>query len=200
MDSTIPCRHTTPGEDHPAVHSVAGPILMVAPFVLIATTYVAYNGFVGLFGFRTGYFLGFLFKWGIWCIVVPLWLLGRRGVMDLFRSTSPRVGRPAWLGWTLLALPLVVGYGYAFPRVLPMATLALVLLSAGIALVNGTLEEVFWRGTYARTFPGDPVRAWLYPSVGFGLWHLAPQSVSTGMGNPGGVVAFAGLGGRVYLP
>jgi membrane protease YdiL (CAAX protease family) len=31
------------------------------------------------------------------------------------------------------------------------------------------------------------------PSVGFGLWHLAPQSVSTGLGNPGGAVAFVGV-------
>ncbi|TVR58046.1 MAG: CPBP family intramembrane metalloprotease [Gemmatimonadales bacterium] len=70
--------------------------------------------------------------------------------------------------------------------------MALVLLSAVIALVNGTLEEVFWRGAYVRAFPGIPLLAWVYPSVGFGLWHLAPQSVSTGIGNPSGVVAFVG--------
>ncbi len=168
-------------------------MLVLAPPLVLVTAHLAYGGFVDLFGLQVGYLLGFLFTWIVWCTLVPLWLFGLRGVLGMFRARSPMVGRPIWLGWGLLALPLLLGYGYAFPRVLPLATLSVLLLSALIAVVNGTLEEVFWRGAYVRAFPESPIGAWIYPSVGFGLWHLAPQSVSTGMGNPGGVLAFVGV-------
>lgn len=193
MEAITPRDAGTGRDAHPQIHPAARRILILAPPVLLLTTWLAFNGFVTHFGFRTGYLLGFLVKWAVWCTVVPLWLLGPRGWVALFRSTRPPVGRPGWLGWSLLAIPLVLGYAYAFPRALAFASLAVFLLSALIALVNGTLEEVLWRGTYVRTFPGRPVLAWLYPSLGFGLWHLGPQSVSTGLGNPGGTAAFVGV-------
>jgi hypothetical protein len=138
---------------------------------------VAFNGFVALFGFELGYFLGFLFKWSFWCLLIPLLVVGPDGLRMMFRPVDPPVGRPQWVGWTLLGLPLLLAYGYAFPRVLPHATVAIVLLSAWIAVVNGTLEEVFWRGTYVQVFPRHLLWGYLYPSLGFGLWHIAPQSV-----------------------
>lgn len=174
-------------------------VLIMTPPVLLVTTYLAYNGFVALFGFRWGYFLGFLFKWVCWCLLIPVWLVGINGVRGMFRGTHPPVGRPAWLGWVLLALPLIVAYGYAFPRLLPQATVTIVLLSAVIALVNGTLEEVLWRGTYMQVFPGQPIWAWIYPSLGFALWHIAPQSVTGGVGTPGGTAAFVTVAGLFGL-
>ncbi len=168
--------------------------LILAPPLLLATTLLAFNSFVGLFGFHLGYLFGFLFKWLFWCLLVPLWIVGPQGLRRMLRATDPPVGRPQWLGWLLLTLPLVVAYGYAFPRVLPYATVGIVLLSAVIALVNGTLEEVFWRGTYVQVFPRQAFWGFVYPSIGFGLWHIAPQSVSQGMSNPGGTAAFVVVG------
>lgn len=173
--------------------------LIVAPAVLLASTYLAYNGFVALFGFQMGYLLGFLFKWIFWCLLVPFWLVGPDGLRRMFRTTGLRVGRPAWLGWLLLALPLIVAYSYAFPRVLPYATVNIVLLSAPIALVNGTMEEVLWRGTYVQVFPVRAIWGWLYPSLGFALWHIAPQSVTGGAGTPGGTAAFVMVAGLFGL-
>ncbi|MGE5577491.1 MAG: CPBP family intramembrane glutamic endopeptidase [Syntrophothermus sp.] len=46
-----------------------------------------------------------------------------------------------------------------------------------VALVNGTLEEVLWRGLYVATYPGRLWPSYLYPALGFGVWHYAPQSI-----------------------
>jgi membrane protease YdiL (CAAX protease family) len=64
-----------------------------------------------------------------------------------------------------------------------------VLVSAILAIVNGTLEEVLWRGTYLLVFRDKPWLALIYPSIGFAIWHFAPQSI----------VPFKGSGGRVGL-
>jgi len=46
------------------------------------------------------------------------------------------------------------------------------------SFVNGTLEEVLWRGVYIELFPGDRLWGFGWPTVWFALWHLAPGSIS----------------------
>jgi membrane protease YdiL (CAAX protease family) len=69
-----------------------------------------------------------------------------------------------------------------------------------LAIVNAALEEILWRSTYMFVF-GD--RPWLvigYSSVGFAIWHYAPQIIMENR-NPGGAhsfVAFAFVLGLCY--
>jgi membrane protease YdiL (CAAX protease family) len=162
-------------------------ILLSVPLVLLASTSLAFLGFVSIFGNRGGYFAGFLFYWLGWCLLFPAWLIGWRGVARLFRDGRPRFGRPTWLGLTLLALPLLLGFGFAFPQALPRATLAIIIASAAIALVNATAEEILWRGVYVTVFPQHLVLGYLYPAVGFAIWHVAPQLIFPSK-YPGGAI------------
>lgn len=103
-----------------AVRKVAGQgrigaFLIVAPILLIATAFIAFNGFVALFGFPVGYFPGFCFKWLAWCCLVSILILGPDGLRGMFRRADPPVGRPQWLGSLCLLLPPVVAYGWAIP-------------------------------------------------------------------------------------
>jgi membrane protease YdiL (CAAX protease family) len=49
----------------------------------------------------------------------------------------------------------------------------IVVMIAGMALLNGVLEETFWRGLFARVFRDDAVRGVLYPALVFALWHVS---------------------------
>jgi membrane protease YdiL (CAAX protease family) len=49
--------------------------------------------------------------------------------------------------------------------------------SAALAIVNAIAEEVLWRGIYSSVFPRQLIRGYLYPAVGFALWHVVPQSI-----------------------
>src|SRR5690242_12764917 len=91
-------------------------LLIAAPPFLLASTFAAFQILTRAFGLGRGYLYGFLFYWLFWCAAVPMFVLGWHGVMALFRTTTPRFGRPAWFGVLVLAIPLVLGYGYAFPR------------------------------------------------------------------------------------
>jgi membrane protease YdiL (CAAX protease family) len=76
-----------------------------------------------------------------------------------------------------LVWPLLLGFGVAFPAAVRGADGLLVGLSILIATVNGTLEELLWRGAFVAEFPDDPWRGHVWPAVGFAVWHYAPQVV-----------------------
>jgi len=164
-------------------------LLLVTPPLLIVTTVGAFRMFARFLGPKTGYLAGFGFYWLFWCVALPMVVLGRDGVAAIFQRVRHPFGRPAWLGALGLILPLGLGYGYAFPRAIAGATPVAVLVSAALALVNGPLEELLWRGTYAVTFGSSKLFGWVYPTLGFALWHLAPLSVFPNRA-PGGNVSF----------
>jgi membrane protease YdiL (CAAX protease family) len=75
-----------------------------------------------------------------------------------------------------------------------------VLASALQALINASAEELLWRGTYLAVFPNSPALGYLYPTVGFAVWHYAPQVVFPSR-YPGGRTSFvlsAGLFGLIW--
>lgn len=172
--------------------------LIVAPWALFLTTYLVYQGAVAVLGPKLGYLAGFLFYWSVWCFGFSLWILGLDGISSLFRDRQPRFTSRRWLGLVFLLLPLLLAYGYEFPRVLPQATLPIVLLSAVISIVNGVAEEVLWRGAYVSVFSDSVWWGYLYPVLGFAAWHFVPQSVFPNP-RPGAAVSLVIAAGIVGL-
>jgi len=150
---------------------------LIAPVVLIVATYVVFRLFTPIAGERIASFTGFGFYWLLGGIVMPVTLIGRHGIAELFaRRPVPRSVRFT-IALVLLAVPVVFGFLFAFPAILPFATGATLLGLAAYAVVNGTLEEVFWRGVFARRFPSNPWLGMMYPAVLFSLWQLVPWAV-----------------------
>ena len=152
-------------------------VLLLTPFALLGSTYLAFHFLVRLWGPRFGYLAGFLFYWIVWGLLLPWWLVGRAGLAAMFRVPPEPFGEPAWIGVAFLLFPLALGYGYAFPKAVRQVSFQVILFSALIAIVNGTLEEVLWRGTYLQVFPNSWFLGLVYPAFGFAVWHFAPQSI-----------------------
>jgi membrane protease YdiL (CAAX protease family) len=127
-----------------------------------------------LLGPRRGYAVSFAAYWVFWCLAFPVLVLGAPAVLGALRPTPVPGG---WQGFAvvvgLLAPPVGAGLT-VFRKQWRSATSAVLLLSAGIALLNGVGEELLWRGAYMRQFHDNPLIAIAYPAVGFALWHLAP--------------------------
>lgn len=172
--------------------------LLVAPPVLLGTTWMAFRILVARFGLKPGYFGGFAFYWIGWCLVFPWVVLGTAGVIRVFQQGASRFGEHTAVNVILLVLPLLLGYGYAFPRAIRGADWVVIVLSAALALTNGTLEELLWRGAYLRTFPDSWMLGYVYPSIGFAVWHLAPLAMVPSRA-PGGSVSFVIVSGIVGL-
>jgi membrane protease YdiL (CAAX protease family) len=174
--------------------------LLIAPWLLLASTTIVFRRLSTRFGPKGGYFGGFLFYWIFWCLLFPMWVLGPRRLRDMLRVRDPQGSRPTRSDLLLLAVPPIVGYSLAFRRALVQANKKIVFASGVLALVNATAEEVLWRGTYTAIFPNRLVLGYLYPTVGFALSHYAPQSVFPSR-YPGGASSFvvsAGLFGLLW--
>jgi uncharacterized protein len=150
---------------------------LAAPPLLIASTYLVFQALVSWWGERWGYLGGFLFFWLFWCAGFSLVVLGVDGVKAVLRDARPRLPRPQFLWLVLLAVPVAGGFATVLLPDLPRATAAVLALAWLIAVVNASLEELFWRGVYIRLFPGRLVAGWLYPAVLFALWHISPTSI-----------------------
>lgn len=168
---------------------------LAAPIALIASTFVVFNRAVEVLGLRWGYLTGFVFFWFVWCLGFSWWALGTRGVIDVFRDVRPRLPSPTGLWIVLLAVPVVGGFAIVWWPSAAAATMEVVAVALLIAAVNSTLEELFWRGVYARLFADSLVLGWLYPAVAFAAWHVSPTSV---MGSTPMIVGGALYVGLVY--
>jgi len=166
--------------------------LLVTPPALLISTQITFRWAGRTLGPRWGYLCGFLSYWGIWCLAVPWRLLGKQGIAALFVVGTHLIGQPMWVGAVLLSLPLLLGYGYAFPRVVRGADLTLLVASAALAAINAVLEELLWRGAYIATFHDSWLLGVAYPAVGFGIWHLSPQVIHPNPA-PGGKLSFVAV-------
>jgi membrane protease YdiL (CAAX protease family) len=171
---------------------------ILTPPAVCVTMYVAFDVLSQRFGPVTGYFSAFLLYWVVWCGLVPFWILGSQHLRQLVSSPRAPFGQPAWAGMAAVAVPLLLGYGYAFPRALPQATAPAIALSAFLAMINGPFEELLWRGVYVARFGHSVVWGYLYPAAGFAIWHLAPLSIH-GNRAPGGAASFIFVSGVIGL-
>ncbi len=159
--------------------------LLILPILLTASTAIVFTSLARRLGPDLGYLLGFVFYW-LWCVGVPLVLFGKEGFLSLFREESPLFRRENWFLITLLALTVIGAVVAYFIPNLTRVSLWVVLFSP-ITIVNGTCEEVLWRGTYVKAFRQDVLLACFYPAFGFAVSHVSPELVFPA---EGGVLPF----------
>ncbi len=165
-------------------------VLLIIPPVLLATTYIIFGLLGELLGSVGGYLGGFLFYWIVWCGLLPLLLIGLKNIKKMFKNPENRFGKPRLLGIMFLAGPFVAPFFTMFLVQIGEVSLSILLVSLLFAIMNGTMEELLWRGTFVTAFPNSWLWSYLYPSIWFGYWHLSPQVIFPSQ-MPGGALAFA---------
>jgi membrane protease YdiL (CAAX protease family) len=151
-------------------------VLLAIPFVLIPSAAFVFVSLAKWLGNETGYLLGFLFYWTVWCLLVPLALLGTKHYPSLFVDKTPLFSQPNWLVAILfifITLITLFMYGRGFAQ----SPLTLILIAIPAATINGICEEILWRGLYVKIFPDNFWLAILFPAIGFALWHLVPLQI-----------------------
>jgi membrane protease YdiL (CAAX protease family) len=149
---------------------------IVLPVLLLPSMLAVFGLTNRWLGREPAYLLGFSFYWLFWCLLVPRWLLGKKEFNTILSDHRPLFSRSNWLAaalWLVVTLVAALMFAAEFIR----APLHLILLAIPLATINGFCEEILWRGLYVRLFPKSAWLAILYPSIGFALWHLAPQTI-----------------------
>ena len=163
--------------------------MVAVPPVLMVTMYVAFRWLTVQCGYPLGYLVAFGVYWIVWCVAVPVAVLGARSVLRLFRFSEPPLSQLGIATQLALWWPLVVPLVFVFvPRVASIPAPVLVA-SAALGVIIGITEEVLWRGVYVTLFADNVWLNTIYPSIAFGLWHLCPLSVAPSR-HAGGALAF----------
>lgn len=149
--------------------------LLALPALLTSSTALAFSLLARWLGNDLGYLLGFGFYWA-WCLVAALVCLGKDGFLSLFKEESPLMRKENWLLIMLISLPVIgAAVMYFIPNV---ATVSIwVVIFSPIAIINGTCEEILWRGVYAKAFRHSVLLACVYPTTGFAISHVSPALV-----------------------
>ncbi|MFC4872059.1 CPBP family intramembrane glutamic endopeptidase [Negadavirga shengliensis] len=122
-------------------------------------------------------------------MLVPLCFLSKQEISGLFRPNFSLFKEKLFHNLLFLTVPLLFVYIYAFPKALESANFQIFLFSLALGSVNAVTEELLWRGLYLKLFSDDK---WLYiliSSLGFAIWHLAPQQIFPNK-EPGGQISF----------
>jgi membrane protease YdiL (CAAX protease family) len=80
--------------------------------------------------------------------------------------------------WFLFFFPLAMALIGRFVMNYDKADMWGRLILIFMAFANGILEEILWRGVYFTLFPDNIRWGFVWPTLWFALWHLAPGSVS----------------------
>lgn len=149
--------------------------LLALPILLTSSTALVFSGAARWLGNDAGYLVGFGFYW-LWCLSVPLVYWGKGGPCRLLTQNTPLFTKRNWLLIGILSLTVIGAiWMYFFPN-LGKVSIWVVLFSP-IAIVNGTCEEILWRGMYVKAFEKNLVLACIYPTIGFALSHISPELV-----------------------
>src|SRR5215212_3497628 len=105
--------------------------LFVLPAILLVSCIAVFKVASSLWGLKAGYFIGFLFYWLFWCLLIPLQIIGFDGIVRTFQPGKKNTNFP--LVFCLLA-PLIFVYTYAFPSALIEANNTIILFSLLVAI------------------------------------------------------------------
>jgi membrane protease YdiL (CAAX protease family) len=162
--------------------------LVLHALALIAALIPTVPALTQALGGPQGYLLSLCLYWLGFCLpVIFLHVRKRRGPL-LFSESLP--WRDWWIPGLLLLQVGVVGLAAIVPNTSLLTTHA-AMLAALVALVNGTLEEVAWRGGFLTRFADRPRLGFVLGWVLFTAWH-APLALSHGIVFDGGWMALVG--------
>jgi membrane protease YdiL (CAAX protease family) len=149
-------------------------IALIMPIVIIISMVCVFQ--LALFIVKNrqlAWYMGFIIYWPIWGIVYPILLIGKENVASVIKKKAPK-----GLEWIAFIIPpIFVLLGTLIIRFDP-SDVTTKLILVGTSFATGILEEILWRGIFVFLFPKDLVKGYIIPVIWFGLWHIAPGSVS----------------------
>jgi hypothetical protein len=135
--------------------------------------FLAYQGFAILLGEDLGWYAGFAIYWPIFCLAIPLLLVGSNQIIERYKLIKIN---PKYLLVYLFPVFMTLIGGLFMNNAERDITGLVVWL--GMSVGNGIFEEILWRGVYPTLFPNNKLFGFAWPAIWFSIWHFAPRSLS----------------------
>jgi len=161
-------------------------LLVATPLIVLLLIYL-FPALTHSLGNPRGVAIALVIYWGVVCFGIGLTIIGPRNLKRLY--ARPKTANA--LNLALAILPVALVFFVAFLPVTASLSPRILLLATLFAIINGSAEELFWRGAFIRHFPQDASYAIIYPLVLFTTWHIALALIK-GAQYQGGAVALIG--------
>lgn len=145
-----------------------------------------------LFSETYGKTIGYFIPYGIYLMILLIGIVLFKGKEK--KESSDNISSYGGIFYALSFVPVIATFFVAFLPTLPHITFKLLLILIPYAIINGTLEELFWRFTFNRQFSNDILCAYIVPSIIFTCWHFA-LACAQGVSYNGGTLALVGGAG-----
>ena len=142
---------------------------LLPSLLLLPVMFAAFYFLPQFLGKTAGYLASFVVYW-LYCLVHGMRL--KRGSMTDFYSW-PVMQKQNLLLVLLCFIPVLGAFSASFLVAYDQLNLSLYFILAAAALVNGFVEEFYWRGAFISRYKNDFRYAFLIPAILFGLWHIS---------------------------
>ena len=158
--------------------------ILLSP-ILFVVMFVVYQGFAAVLGRNLGWYVGFAIYWPIFCVAIPLFLVGSGEIVK--RYGIIKINAKYLLVYLFPVFMTLIGglFMNTAERDL-IGVIVWLVMSVG----NGIFEEILWRGVYPTLFPDSKLFGFAWPAIWFSIWHFAPGSLSINF-QPGVLVSGA---------
>jgi membrane protease YdiL (CAAX protease family) len=146
--------------------------LLISSVVLLPFTFLLFQFTTQLLGAKWGYITGFLGYWS-YCLLTVWYLSGPD--LEYFKCMWYPRRSGKYVKWIALAafLPALGTFFVSFLPNAPLLTFSTAILLVLTAVINGSIEELYWRGLYLVEYPNDTRIGFIFSWLLFGAWHIS---------------------------
>lgn len=158
--------------------------LLIFSMLIIPVMILVFIFFSSMFGRTIGYFLPY-------AVYLTLLLIG---VIYFYKQEGSCLKlniEHNMIYYICAFIPVVATFIVAFLPTLRQITIKLFFITLIYAILNGTLEELFWRLTFNKIFEKNIWGAYVIPTIIFSCWHSA-LLFAKGISYHGGALALVG--------
>jgi uncharacterized protein len=172
-------------------------ILLISSFLLLPLMLVWFQITSTYLGARWGYIIGLVGYW-FYCLFTA-WLMAGFD-WNYFRSAWNTFSKNKSAKWIFLAafIPVIPTFfiSFLYGPIVSRLTFATATLVIFTSIVNGPIEEFYWRGLYLLEYRDNKWIGLFLSTLLFGLWHFAVW-FAKGVHYNGGVLPL--VGGAYFL-
>jgi len=164
-------------------------ILLISSFLLLPIMLVWFQITTTTLGSKWGYIIGLVGYW-FYCLFTA-WLMAGFD-WNYLSNAWKNFNENRYASWVFIAafIPVVPTIFFFIP-IIPKLTLATAVLAIFTSVVNGPIEEFYWRGLYLLEFHHDKWIGFFLSTLLFGAWHFAVW-FAKGVHYEGGILPLVG--------
>lgn len=148
-------------------------LLCMAPIICIAM-FLLMPFLTDVLGKTTGYITGSCIYWLAFCLPFSSYSCnGLSRLKEIYSQKANIKKTERNLLYVLAFIPCIATFFVVFINIADQTGILLLVIALLYAFINGTFEEMFWRGAFNKVFNSNIILAYIYPTVFFGVWHIA---------------------------